>query len=118
VRLRRGDLFRGFIDAKAGVTYAAYGEGEKPKIYAWKENLANKDLWELYDKEHNIWKYRDLINDCGTLVFENGEKHSRKRRQKRRVRRKHQCDQKSLHKRTQVKIIACSSPSNPHAESV
>ena len=56
VFFKRGDLFRGYIQTAPGVTYAAYGEGEKPKFYSWKENLADPSLWELYDKEHNIWK--------------------------------------------------------------
>ena len=42
VFFRRGDLFRGFINAQAGVTYAAYGEGEKPKLYGWDRSLAFK----------------------------------------------------------------------------
>ena len=32
VRFRRGDLFRGSLKTCPGVTYAAYGEGDKPKF--------------------------------------------------------------------------------------
>jgi len=78
VFFERGGLWRGQLFAKEGVTYAAYGEGNKPKFYSWKENLADPSLWELYDKEHNIWKYTDTILDAGTLVFNEGERHSRK----------------------------------------
>ena len=78
VLFRRGDVFRGQISACAGVTYSAYGEGKKPCVYGWKENLADPKLWELYDAEANIWKYTDKIYDCGTLVFNEGEKHSLK----------------------------------------
>ena len=78
VRFKRGDLFRGGIKTRPGVSYAAYGEGEKPKIYGWIENLANGELWELYDGEKNIWKYKKKITDCGTLVFNDGRRHSRK----------------------------------------
>jgi len=78
VLFRRGDLFRGGFTAKAGVTYAAYGEGEKPRFYSGAKDLAAPELWELYDADHNIWKMRDLILDCGTLVFNHGEAHSRK----------------------------------------
>ena len=78
VLFRRGDLFRGNVKAQAGITYAAYGEGEKPKFYGWKQNLANKNLWEEVDTTHHIWKYVETIPDCGTLVFNDGEKHSRK----------------------------------------
>jgi len=80
VRFRRGDLFRGGIDTtkKPGVTYCAYGEGPKPRFYGWDEDLACADLWEEADAEHRIWKYKKPINDPGTLVFNHGEKHSRK----------------------------------------
>lgn len=33
VRFERGSLWRGYLYAKSGVTYSAYGEGHKPKIY-------------------------------------------------------------------------------------
>lgn len=79
VRFCRGDIFRGVrVNCKAGVTYAAYGEGEKPRFYGWKKNLADPELWTLMDEEHHIWKYVDQIPDCGTLVFNDGEFHSRK----------------------------------------
>ncbi len=78
VLLRRADLFRGMIITSPGVSYGAYGEGEKPKIYAWDEDLADPALWELYDAENHIWKYKKKILDAGTLVFNDGEKHSYK----------------------------------------
>lgn len=78
VFFRRGDLFREQIIAKEGVTYAAYGEGEKPRFYTGFRDLADPELWSLYDSEHNIWKLNCLITDCGTLVFNHGEAHSRK----------------------------------------
>lgn len=78
VFFRRGDLFRGYVDGQAGVTYAAYGQGEKPKLYGWDKNLADPSLWELHDGEHSIWKLKEPILDCGTLVFNEGEAHCRK----------------------------------------
>lgn len=78
VRFRRGDLFRGSVQTKPGVTYAAYGEGDKPKLYAWDKNLADPSLWEPWDGAHGIWHLTEPILDCGTLVFEGGEAHSRK----------------------------------------
>ena len=74
----RGDIFRGFIKAQSGVSYGAYGEGEKPRLYGWDKSLADESLWELYDAEKNIWKLSEPILDCGTLVFDGGERHSRK----------------------------------------
>ncbi len=78
VFFKRGDLFRGTFTAMPGVAYGAYGEGEKPKFYSGDKNLADKDLWELYDKDRNIWKLNEKILDAGTLVFNDGEAHSRK----------------------------------------
>ena len=78
VLFKRGDLFRGMIVTKSGVSYGAYGEGEKPRIYGGPCDLANPELWIPFDPSHGIWKYRDKITDCGTLVFNHGEAHSRK----------------------------------------
>ena len=78
VFFRRDDLFRGEVMTAPGVTYAAYGEGEKPKLYGWDYSLADPDLWELYDEEHHIWRMKNKILDCGTLVFNDGEAHCRK----------------------------------------
>jgi len=76
VLLKRGDTFRGKIKTQSGVTYGAYGKGEKPRVYGWDENLASPSLWEEYDKEKHIWHYKKKILDAGTLVFNEGEAHS------------------------------------------
>ena len=76
VRFKRGNIFRGSMMAKEGVTYCAYGEGAKPEIRSWDKNLASPDLWELFDKENNIWHLKEKIIDCGTIVFNEGEHHS------------------------------------------
>lgn len=78
VLFKRGDLFRGTVKTKPGVTYCAYGNGEKPKFYGCHKSLADPDLWELYDEKHNIWKCREKMLDSGTIVFNGGEFHSRK----------------------------------------
>ncbi len=78
VCFKRGDLFRGRITTKAGITYFAYGEGEKPKFYGWDRSLSDPSQWTLFDKAHNIWKLNEEILDCGTLVFNDGEAHCRK----------------------------------------
>ena len=78
VLFQRGDLFRGMVVAKPGVSYGAYGEGETPRIYGGPCDLANPELWISYDPSRGIWKYRDKVTDCGTLVFNHGEAHSRK----------------------------------------
>lgn len=78
VFFRRGDTFRGQLRAKTGVTYAAYGQGAKPKLYGGDENLAKPELWQLEDGEHHIWKCTKPMLDAGTLVFDDGEACSRK----------------------------------------
>lgn len=78
VLFRRGDLFRGSVQVKEGVTYAAYGEGEKPRFYGCQVPLAEPSLWEEADREHHIWKCRKMLPDAGTIVFNEGSAHSRK----------------------------------------
>ena len=78
VFFRRGDLFRGSLTAKAGVTYAAFGEGEKPRLFGGERDLADPDLWELYDEAANIWHLRTPIADLGTLIFDGGRRHAYK----------------------------------------
>lgn len=78
VLFRRGDIFRGSVKTKPGVAYGAYGSGEKPCFYGWKEDLADPALWECTDAPHHIWRYTAAIPDVGVLVFEHGEKHTRK----------------------------------------
>ena len=78
VRFKRGDLFRGFVVTAPGVTYAAYGTGEKPRFYGHDKSLADPALWELSDAEHHIWRLKEKILDSGTLFFDGGVRHSRK----------------------------------------
>lgn len=78
VLFRRGDLFRGSINAKSGVFYGAYGQGEKPRLYGSEMPLADPQLWELADEVHHIWKCKKELLDAGTLVFNEGQAHARK----------------------------------------
>ncbi|MBQ8818602.1 MAG: hypothetical protein IJZ83_08500 [Clostridia bacterium] len=74
VCFERGGIFRGKITAKAGVTYTAYGTGDKPKLYGSPENGADPTKWKKSDKK-NVWYYVGAENwkDVGTLVFNEGE---------------------------------------------
>lgn len=70
VFFRRGDLFRGFIETASGVTYSAYGEGEKPKIYGFHRNVGKAEYWKQTDAE-NVWEYVDVCPlDIGSMVFD------------------------------------------------
>ena len=70
VFFRRGDIFRGAFDAHEGVTYSAYGEGEKPRIYPWDKNSADPALWLPTDVT-GVWLYaEDSEIDIGNVVFD------------------------------------------------
>ncbi len=75
VFFERGGLWRGYIDCAKGVTYSAYGEGEKPKIYGSPENGTGGDKWELWHEQDGvkIWKFYKDISDVGNIVLNNGE---------------------------------------------
>ncbi len=76
VAFRRGDLWRGKIFARAGVTYTAYGEGPKPKLYGSGEDGAVPEKWKE-TKWPGIWQYTERaanpLVDVGVLVFNGGE---------------------------------------------
>lgn len=80
VLFKRGDTFRGKMTAKAGVTYSAFGYGDKPILTRSPANIATKSKWVLdyEDKETGakIWKYVDYnIVDAGAinLIDSSGE---------------------------------------------
>ena len=78
VLFRRGDVFRGSVNTRQGVSYGAYGSGDKPRFYGWDYNLADPTLWEEVNPQKHIWKLRGKILDVGTLVFGDDELCSRK----------------------------------------
>ena len=73
VLFRRGDMWRGKINTRKGVTYAAYGEGEKPRIYGSPYDAAVVGEW-IETATPNVYMYsEELSDDVGTLVFNHGE---------------------------------------------
>ena len=75
VLFERGGYFRGIMTAKTGVTYSAYGEGEKPIICGSPENGADPSKWT--EVAENIWRYETVFDkDVGTMVFNHGEAHA------------------------------------------
>jgi len=74
VFFKRGDIFRGQLRLKNGVSYSAFGIGKKPCIYGSPENGADKEKWIIEDKENNIWVYYKDLPDVGLIVFNEGEK--------------------------------------------
>lgn len=73
VMFRRGDIWRGRILTKTGVTYSAYGRGEKPRIYGPPYDAAKKGEW-IETSTANVYMYsEELPDDVGTLVFNSGD---------------------------------------------
>ena len=79
VFFKRGDLWRfQRFDAQEGVTYSAYGEGEKPRFYGSPENGADPSKWSLVKGTNNVWVYHKKMRDCGAIVFNDGEEYAQK----------------------------------------
>ena len=70
--LKRGEVYRGSFEAQAGVTYSAYGDGNKPVIMPSPENGSGVSKWTLdYEDPETgakIWKYNnERLTDVGGL---------------------------------------------------
>ncbi len=71
VFFRRGDIFRTeTISASRGVTYSAYGEGEKPRLYRSPENGADASKWTLLEGTTDIWVYSKKFPDVGHIYLD------------------------------------------------
>jgi len=79
VYFERGSIFRGAYTAEVdGVTYAAYGEGPKPEIYASRYNAAQTGEWVQTAENENVYVLtgaKKYGTDVGNIVFNGGEKH-------------------------------------------
>lgn len=78
VFFERGGLFRGWIDCAVGVTYSAYGTGEKPKIYGSSEDGSGAEKWTLWYDQNGvkIWKYYRDMTEVGNIVFDDGDSYA------------------------------------------
>lgn len=73
VFFKRGDIFRGQLTAKRGVTYSAYGDGEKPKLYGSPFDMADPKKWIKTDV-CNVYRYDAVLSDdIGAMIFNDGE---------------------------------------------
>ncbi len=70
VLFRRGDIFRGQINLVSGVTYAAYGEGVKPRLYGSYDGLEKE--W-VATEEEDIYEYTGITGNYSNIIFNNGE---------------------------------------------
>ena len=67
-----GSLFRESMGIVSGVTYSAYGMGEKPRFYG-SINASQETDWEFVAPD--LYRYREKIvwhNDIGNIVFDGG----------------------------------------------
>lgn len=73
VLFKRGDTFRleEQIKPVRGISYGAYGEGEKPVLMGSVKNYADKSLWESQD--NNLWQIHLGTDDAAQIIFNNGE---------------------------------------------
>ena len=73
VFFRRGDTFRGVLNAPAGITFSAYGEGDKPQLWASPFDGAKVGKWIPTDVP-DIYVYSErFLGDVGCLIFNHGE---------------------------------------------
>ena len=58
-----------------GVTYSAYGEGEKPKLYGSSQNGGGEEKWTLHHEGEDgekIWVFHEEMTEVGAIIL-NGE---------------------------------------------
>ncbi len=77
VLFMRGDTFRGYMTCSAGVTYSAFGYGEKPVLMRSPENGSGSSKWELIYSDNSgkkIWKYyNEEYVDVGAINLINSQ---------------------------------------------
>lgn len=69
VLFERGGIWRGVLRSVDGVTYSAYGTGDKPCISSSPENGTGKEKWKLVSGTKNIWEFYKTIQDCGGILL-------------------------------------------------
>lgn len=80
VLFERGCIYRAnsTVSLKTGVTYGAYGKGNKPVINGSARDYADGILWEP-SKKKNIWKTEFAQKDAGLIVFNGGRSYGIKK---------------------------------------
>lgn len=80
VLFKRGYVYRAnsTVSLKTGVTYGAYGKGDKPVISGSVRDYADSSLWEPSTK-NNIWKMEFQQKDAGIIVFNGGKSYGMKK---------------------------------------
>ena len=76
VLFERGGIWRGGFKAHGGVTYSAYGFGEKPRFYGSALDGAADGAWERVSEK--VWRFSEPMRyDCGGIVLD-GKTHAKK----------------------------------------
>lgn len=81
VFFRRGDTWYGELLCKAGVTYSAYGEGEKPLFSGSSPEASSPDAWTLCFEGNNgekIWTFHRETPDIAGIFFNGGSQWAEK----------------------------------------
>ncbi|HAZ04292.1 MAG TPA: hypothetical protein DCY97_19300 [Marinilabiliales bacterium] len=79
VLFERGGTWRGSLTTKEGITYSAYGKGDKPKIIGSPQNYSIRNKWKATGTS-NVYVYDQVFsNDAGVLVFNQGESYTYKK---------------------------------------
>ncbi|MBR5307859.1 MAG: S-layer homology domain-containing protein [Clostridia bacterium] len=73
ILFERGGLWRERLTGVTGITYSAYGEGDKPKLYGSPENGADPTKWSLLAGTSNIWVYANELIDVGGIICDGGK---------------------------------------------
>lgn len=74
----RGSLWRGLripdnVVCTPGITYSAYGQGDKPKFFASPENGGGAEKWTLYYEGANgekVWTYYQEMTEVAGMVLD------------------------------------------------
>ena len=69
VLFERGGIYRGTISGTPGITYAAYGTGDKPLIMQSKHDYADPKYWEETEYP-NVYKCTELLVNVGVIGFD------------------------------------------------
>lgn len=69
----RGGEYRGKISGRPGVTYSAYGSGEKPVINGSVRDYADPDMW-IETELVNVYKLNSGIENVGIIAFDHSGK--------------------------------------------
>ena len=80
VFFRRGDTFRmpenNLVVSVDGITFSAYGEGDKPILTASSESGVGSEKWELVHSDNSgkkIWKFHNDLRDVASVVLNDAE---------------------------------------------